>query len=86
MHRIRTVTSVLFAMVAILWTGVCRIDGAERTDTPATTVTVAAVSYVPTKFDLDGNADRLEAAFRKAKAGGAQIAVAPEGGARRLCR
>ena len=42
-------------------------------------VRVAAVSFVPTKFDLHGNADRLEQAFRGAKVGGAKIAVAPEG-------
>ena len=40
---------------------------------------VAAISFVPAKFDLAGNADRLERAFRKAKAGGARLAVAPEG-------
>lgn len=42
-------------------------------------VRVAAISFVPTKFDLQGNADRLEKAFREAKLGGAEIAVAPEG-------
>ena len=46
---------------------------------PRTKVRVAAISLVPTKFDLSGNADRLEAAFRKAKQGGAELAVAPEG-------
>ena len=42
-------------------------------------VRVAAISFVPTKFDLQGNADRLEQAFRESKQGGAEIAVAPEG-------
>lgn len=42
-------------------------------------VRVAAISFVPVKFDLPGNADRLEQAFREAKQGGAEIAVAPEG-------
>ena len=42
-------------------------------------VRVAAISFVPTKFDLDGNADRLERAFRAARVGDARIAVAPEG-------
>ncbi len=45
----------------------------------ATIVKVAAVSFVPVKFDLAGNADRLEAMFQQASAGGARIAVAPEG-------
>jgi predicted amidohydrolase len=52
------------------------LDAATRS--AGTKVRVAAISFVPTKFDLAGNADRLEQAFRKAKAGGAQIAVAPE--------
>lgn len=42
-------------------------------------IRVAAVSFVPVKFDLAGNADRLEAMFRRAAAGGAKLAVAPEG-------
>jgi predicted amidohydrolase len=42
-------------------------------------VRVAAISLVPEKFNLEGNADRLERAFRRAKEGGAQLAVAPEG-------
>lgn len=43
------------------------------------TLRVAAISFVPAKFDLDGNADRLERAFRAAQQGGAAIAVGPEG-------
>lgn len=44
-----------------------------------TRVRVAAISFVPTKLDVEGNAARLEAAFRRAAQGGAQLAVAPEG-------
>ncbi|MFO1483264.1 MAG: SUMF1/EgtB/PvdO family nonheme iron enzyme [Verrucomicrobiaceae bacterium] len=43
------------------------------------TIRAAAISFVPVKFDLAGNADRLEQAFRSAHQGGAKIAVAPEG-------
>ena len=42
-------------------------------------VDVAAISFRPKKFDLAGNADRLEAMFRTAAKGGAQLALAPEG-------
>ena len=42
-------------------------------------VKVAAISFRPEKFGLQNNADRLEATFRKAAAGGAELAVAPEG-------
>jgi predicted amidohydrolase len=42
-------------------------------------VRVAAISLAPVKFDLKGNARRLKRAFRKAKKGGAELAVAPEG-------
>jgi predicted amidohydrolase len=53
--------------------------GCREVEASALKVRVAAISFVPTKFDLHGNADRLERAFRQAKLGGAQIAVAPEG-------
>ncbi len=46
---------------------------------PSATVRVAAISFVPQKFQLQANVERLERAFRDAKRGGAQIAVAPEG-------
>jgi sulfatase modifying factor 1 len=52
---------------------------AESTASIGTTVRVAAISFVPVKFDLKGNAGRLEKAFREARKGGAKIAVAPEG-------
>lgn len=45
----------------------------------SSSIRVAAVSFVPKKFDLQGNADRLEQLFRQAQEGGAKIAVAPEG-------
>ena len=63
------------AALAVVFAGIeCR--AAEGADLK---VRVAAISFVPTKFDLHGNADRLEKAFREAKVGGAEIAVAPEG-------
>jgi len=46
---------------------------------PGKRIRVAAVSFVPKKFDLAGNAKKLTAAFRTAAKGGAKIAVAPEG-------
>lgn len=52
---------------------------ATRAEDRQQTIRVAAVSFVPTKFDLAANADRLEEAFRAARKGGAQIALAPEG-------
>jgi predicted amidohydrolase len=42
-------------------------------------IKVAAISFVPVKHDLAGNADRLETALREAAHGGARLAVAPEG-------
>lgn len=42
-------------------------------------VDVAAISFVPVKFGLQANADRLEVMFRRAAVGGAQLALAPEG-------
>jgi len=43
------------------------------------TVDVAAISFVPEKFGLEANCDRLEEMFRKATKGGVQLALAPEG-------
>ena len=42
-------------------------------------IKVAAVSFRPKRYDLEGNAGRLEGAFREAAASGAQLAVGPEG-------
>ena len=42
-------------------------------------VKVAACSFVPKKFDLDANADRLEKCFRTAAGRSAQLALGPEG-------
>lgn len=44
-----------------------------------TPVKVAAISMRPTKWDKAGNADRLEATFRKAASDGPALLVAPEG-------
>ncbi|MDZ4401402.1 carbon-nitrogen hydrolase family protein [Prosthecobacter sp.] len=72
-----------------VWLGVALLPGAavaqsvkEKADAAASsgrTIRAAAISFVPVKFDLAGNADRLEKAFRAAREGGAKIAVAPEG-------
>lgn len=45
----------------------------------STKVRVAAISFVPKKFDLQHNAKRLETLFIQAATNGAKIAVAPEG-------
>ena len=52
---------------------------AMASDKAARNISVAAVSFVPEKFNLENNAVKLEQMFRRASAGGAQIAVAPEG-------
>ena len=68
-------------LVLAVWMSVLpgETDHATGGETKGRKVRVAAVSFVPVKFDLAGNADKLEAAFRKARAGGAELAVAPEG-------
>ena len=45
----------------------------------AKTVRVASISFEPIKFGIDENAKTMESWFRKAAAGGAKLAVAPEG-------
>lgn len=42
-------------------------------------IRVAAISLVPERLNVERNARELEAVFRKAAAGGARLAVAPEG-------
>lgn len=66
---------------AILGMIILATNSVVATDDPIAVprVRVAAISFVPRKLDLAGNADRLEQAFRQAAAGGARIAVAPEG-------
>lgn len=62
---------VLLGLLAVALTVVASAD--------ETRLRVAAVSYEPVKFDLQANAAKLEKMFRKAAAGGARLAVAPEG-------
>lgn len=73
-------TPVLFCLVFFHWAGVVHAGEPESPPTqPGRAVRVAAISFVPTKFDLQANVQQLERAFRQAQQGGAQIAVAPEG-------
>ena len=78
-------STVLFGLVLTSLTAIVAADelhAQQATDDSASTETkirVAAISFVPEKFDLKGNATRLEQAFRRAAEGGARIAVAPEG-------
>lgn len=70
------------AMVPLFLTSLLPAGAAPAADSkppPGLRVRVAAVSFVPVKLDLAGNADRLEQKFRQAAAGGAKLAVAPEG-------
>lgn len=69
--------SLLLFVAAIIGILATILSAAPRTITPR--VKVAAISFVPVKLDLAGNADRLEAALREAASGGARLAVAPEG-------
>ena len=55
------------------------VDAVEKTEDGPRVIRVAAISFVPAKFDLLANANRLEAMFRQARRGGAVLAVAPEG-------
>ncbi len=71
------------AAALLIWTAIGFGAVAQERDADASgggrTVRVAAISFLPEKFNLEENSRRLEAALRRAKEGGAQIAVAPEG-------
>ncbi len=76
-RQTRTLARVITLLACLLVRSVAGAGSSAHEG--AETVRVAAISFVPQKFDLQGNADRLEKAFRKAAAGGARLAVAPEG-------
>jgi len=83
-HRIGTCLFHRRSRIVAVWLGAALLSDAAAAQTgasasPGRTIRAAAISFVPVKFDLQGNADRLERAFRAAHEGGAKIAVAPEG-------
>lgn len=75
MHAPPYATVLILSASVLHW--VCL--SAQTPQTLPQVVRVAAISIRPVKLDLQGNADRLEQAFRRAAAGGAKIALAPEG-------
>lgn len=72
--RIKTLAILLVLWAANLWAD-------DTSDSPGKnpSIRVAAISFIPQKFDIQGNAKRLESLFCQAKRGGALLAVAPEG-------
>ena len=68
----------LLAATLTVATLCCR-PGNARAAEPPTRVRVAAISFVPEKLGVERNAAMLERLFREAAAGGAKLAVAPEG-------
>jgi len=76
-HRRKIVTIVLLLTALVSRAVAQQREGASKPD--GVVVRVASISFVPEKFNLAGNANRLEQALRVAKEGGAEIAVAPEG-------
>ena len=78
MGLVRQTSAAFLVLTAMASTDAAQWRG-DETNRSRVVVRVAAISFIPTKFDLEGNADRLGQAFRRAKEGDAQIAVAPEG-------
>ena len=66
-------------VVVMLMAGMGGGDNVMSGEKRPRSIRVAAVSFVPKKFHLEANADKLEAKFREAARQGAQLAVAPEG-------
>ena len=67
------------ALICWLGPGVAMAHGGEERHGSSRVIRVAAISFVPAKFGLTANADRMEILFRQARRGGAVLAVAPEG-------
>jgi predicted amidohydrolase len=78
MNAHRIALSLAMASCSCAFSAAAAEAAATAGDQP-TRVRVAAISFVPEKLNIRGNADRLEQAFREAAAGGARLAVAPEG-------
>jgi predicted amidohydrolase len=77
--RMNAPVLTLLLLAGTAWAQAAGDPPAPQGEKNGLVVRVAAISMVPEKFNLEGNAARLESAFRKAKEGGAQLAVAPEG-------
>ena len=80
---IMTYLAVMGFCIAV-WVGGCRPGSQEAykpkpDDSMSPDVRVAAISFVPEKFNPEANVKELEKRFRAAAEQGAQIAVAPEG-------
>ncbi len=67
------------SLIALVWGSVLIGDLWAEDEPEPRKVKVAAISFVPKKFDLAGNAQLLAQAFRDAARAGAELAVAPEG-------
>ena len=65
-------------LLLVFWPMTCWIAAGDQPQS-AVTIRVASISFEPIKFGLDQNVKTLESWFRKAAAGGARLAVAPEG-------
>lgn len=76
--RVRTVRTWIIAGLIGILAILCHAN-LILADQPARKVRVAAISFVPKKFGLPENVQRLETMFRGAAQLGAELAVAPEG-------
>ena len=71
MNAHRIALSLAMASCSCAFSAAAAEAAATAGDQP-TRVRVAAISFVPEKLNIRGNADRLEQAFREAAAGGAR--------------
>lgn len=69
-------TTLTLRLLAVAWVASFASADESRAER---VVRVAAISFHPEKLALERNADELERWFRKAAAGGAELAVGPEG-------
>lgn len=69
----------MLSILLVFWAGNLWADETSDSRGENPSIRVAAISFIPQKFDLQGNAKRLASLFCQAKRGGALLAVAPEG-------
>lgn len=71
--KIRHIVVLLACMAS------CSCQTIETRDRTESSLRVASLMYLPTKWDKDANRERLETMIRQARAQGAELVVTPEG-------
>ncbi len=70
---------IQYCIMLLICVCLCSCRTTEPKAKTKSSLRVASLMYLPTKWDKDANRDRLDAIIRQAKAQGAELIVTPEG-------